>query len=123
MLYPLIGVRLHGWLDDLVALTYIAGAWLIGLEGVGLSLALFGAAVHFLLTRLTDYPQGTWRLIPFARHAYIELAEGIAILVGTLAWLPTAPVSTRIFLTLMGASQLIAFAFSDYGTGRAAAKP
>jgi hypothetical protein len=27
MIYPLIPVRLHGWLDDLVALTYLGGAY------------------------------------------------------------------------------------------------
>ena len=123
MWYPLIGVRLHGWLDDLVVATYIVGARVLGLSGTALTMALLAAAVHFLLTRFTDYPQGTWRVIRFSQHAYIELGEGIAVLLGTLLLLQTAPVTTRIFLTLMGASQLIAFAFSDYGQGRAAPKP
>jgi hypothetical protein len=29
VLYPLIGPRLHGWLDDLIALTYLAGILLL----------------------------------------------------------------------------------------------
>jgi hypothetical protein len=115
MLYPLIGQRLHGWLDDLVALIYVVGAWLLHLSGDALTLALAGATVHFLLTRFTNYPQGTWRLIRFSRHAYIELGEGIALLVGTWTLLPAAPLGTRIFLAVMGTGQLLAFAFSDYG--------
>ena len=123
MLYPLIGSRLHGWLDELVWLTYLVGAWLLGLSGAARTLALAGAAVHFLLTRLTDYPQGTWRVIPFGRHAYIELGEGLVVLAATWLLLPTGPLVTRIFLSLMGASQLVAFAFSDYGKTGPGPKP
>jgi hypothetical protein len=114
MLYPLIGPRLHGWLDDLVTLTYLLGAWSLHLSGLALTLALTGAGVHFLLTRFTDYPQGTWRVIRFSHHAYIELGEGIALLVATWTLLPAAPLAARIFLSVMGANQLGAFATSDY---------
>ncbi|HEY2901824.1 MAG TPA: hypothetical protein VGL59_14675 [Polyangia bacterium] len=115
MLYPLIGPRLHGWLDDLVSLLYIAGAFAVGLRGAALVVALAAAAVHFSLTRLTNYPQGTLKLIPFRVHAFIELGEGIAVLVATWLVLAHAPTLTRAFLTLMGASQFVAFGFSDYG--------
>lgn len=113
MLYPLIGARLHGWLDDAVVLTYLAGAYLLKLAGAALAIALSGALVHFVLTRVTDYPQGAVKLVPFRAHAYIELAEGLLVMAG--AWSIAAPSADRIFLTLMGASQLVAFSFSDYG--------
>lgn len=120
MFFPLLGPRLHGWLDDLVALSYLAGIWLLGLSGAAAAVGYAGAAAHFLLTRLTDYPQGTWRKIPFRAHAWIELAEGVLVLAAT--WLLVREVSGlgRAFLTVMGGSQFVAFAFSDYGyTGRA----
>jgi hypothetical protein len=113
MWLPLIGARLHGWLDDLVTLTYIVGAMLLGLRGAALLVALSGAAVHFLLTRLTDYPQGTFPVISFQQHAYIELCEGLAVLAGTLVLSSAAP-AQRLFLALLGLSQLVAFALSDY---------
>jgi hypothetical protein len=117
MLYPLIGARLHGWLDELVALTYLLGAWLLGLQGSARAAALAGAAVHFTLTRLTRYPQGTFKLIPFRTHAFIELGEGLALLAAALL-LTAPPTSTtaRLFLGFMGATQVGAFAFSDYTT-------
>ncbi len=114
MIYPLIGARLHGWLDDIVTLTYLAGAWLIGLHGLAIAVAIAGAAVHFLLTRLTDYPQGTIKLIPFRTHAFIELTEGIAVLAATWLLVGDATVGGRAFLTFMGLSQFVAFGFSDY---------
>jgi hypothetical protein len=115
MFFALIPPRLHGWLDDLVALTYLAGWWWLGLTGLAAAVAWAGAIAHFLLTRFTDYPQGTWKLIPFRTHAFIELGEGLLVLAAT--WLLVSQVSPagRAFLTFMGATQLVAFAFSDYG--------
>jgi hypothetical protein len=114
MLYPLIGARLHGWLDDLVVALYVLGAILIPLSGAALAVALAGAVVHFLLTRFTDYPHGTVRWIPFRTHAFVELGEGIAVIV-VLALVPALHARvTGTFLFLMGLSQLGAFAFSNY---------
>jgi|SRR4051812_44809297 hypothetical protein len=117
MLYPLIGPRLHGWLDDLVSLAYLVGAWLLHLRGAALAIAVGGAAVHFTLTRFTDYPQGTFRVLPFRKHAFIELGEGLAVLATTWLLAGDGPLVDRLFLSLMGASQGVAFAFSDYGPG------
>ena len=115
MLLPLIGPRLHGWLDDLVVLLYVLGALLVPLHGAALAVGLAGAAVHFLLTRFTNYPQGTFKVIPFRTHAFIELAEGIAVAVAALALLTSQPLAARGFLVAMGLSQLGAFSFSNYG--------
>jgi len=119
MIFPLIGARLHGWLDDLVVLIYVAGAFALGLHGAAFAIALGGAVVHFLLTRLTDYPQGTFKLIPFRAHAFIELGEGLAVLAASLAFAADRPPAQRLvdhlFLGAMGLSQLGAFALSDYG--------
>ncbi len=117
MLYPLIGARLHGWLDELVALTYLLGAWLLGLQGGARAAAVAGAAVHFTLTRLTRYPQGTFKLIPFRTHAFIELGEGLGLLAAALLLSPpVTPPAGRLFLGFMGLTQVGAFAFSDYAT-------
>jgi hypothetical protein len=121
MLYPLIGRRLHGWLDDLVALTYVAGMLLFGLTGLARVVVLAGAIVHFTLTRLTNYPQGTWKLIPFRTHAFIELAEGILVLAAAIFLLGDLALPARAFVALMGLSQFVAFAFSDYGAAPALA--
>jgi 4-hydroxybenzoate polyprenyltransferase len=115
MLFPLIPPRLHGWLDDLVVLVYLAGALLLHLSGAAAALAFGGAAFHCLLTRFTDYPQGTWKRIPFRTHAVIELGEGLLVLAGTAALATAAPLPGRLFLFGMGLSQLVAFGFSDYG--------
>ena len=115
MLFPLIGKRLHGWLDDLVVLIYLGGAFGLGFRGAALTIALGGAAIHFLLTRLTDYPQGTLKLIPFRTHAFVVLGEGLTVATATLVVASGHPPLHRLFLCAMGVSQFAAFALSDYG--------
>ncbi|HVU52268.1 MAG TPA: hypothetical protein VHL80_16355 [Polyangia bacterium] len=117
MLLPIIGARLHGWLDDVVVLVYLAGALALRLRGAALAVALAGAGFHFLLTRLTNYPQGTFKVIPFRAHAFLELGEGIAVIVVTWATARGVPLlssGASVFLLLMGVSQLGAFSFSRY---------
>jgi hypothetical protein len=112
VLYPLIGVRLHGWLDDLVVLVYLVGMYVLGMSGAALAIGSAGALAHFGLARCTRYPQGTWALISFRTHAFIELGEGLVVIVLALALVPSN--EARAFLAVMGALQLGAFAFSDY---------
>jgi hypothetical protein len=115
MLYPLIGRRLHGWLDDLVSLTYLAGMLLFSLGGLARVVVLLGAAAHFALTRVTNYPQGTWKLLRFRTHAFIELGEGALVLAAAIFLLGDLALPARAFVGLMGLSQFVAFGFSDYG--------
>jgi hypothetical protein len=114
VLFPLIGVRLHGWLDDFLVLLYALGIYFLGLRGAALSIGVFGAAVHFALARSTRYPQGRWGLVSFRTHAFIELAEGTLVLGAALLFVPSSEALARAFLMAMGASQFGAFALSDY---------
>jgi hypothetical protein len=119
MFFPIIGPRLHGWLDELVAISYIVGVLALRPSLLVMVVLLIGAAIHFTITRVTNYPQGTWKVISFRTHAFIELGEGIFVLIaGSLAAMD-APALTRVFVAVMGASQLGAFALSDYGPARA----
>lgn len=111
---PLIPARLHAFLDDLVVFAYLFGAWLFGLEGTAAIIAASGAALHFVLTRLTSYPAGPLKPLPFRIHAFVELGEGVAVLLATFTLLGAHPAPVRAFLAFMGASQFGAFAFSDY---------
>jgi hypothetical protein len=114
VLFPLIGVRLHGWLDDLVSLVYVLGLYVLGASGAPLAIGCAGAFVHFALTRCTRYPQGTWGLVSFRTHAFVELAEGALVLAGALLFVPASEPLVRAFLAVMGSLQFGAFALSDY---------
>ena len=115
MLFPIINARIHGWLDDLVVLTYVAGAVFFGLHGTAFTIALVGALIHFANARVTNYPQGTLSLISFRTHAFVELAEGVGVLAAAMMLTTDEATSLqRTFLALMGGSQFTAFSFSDY---------
>jgi hypothetical protein len=114
VLLPLIGARLHGWLDELVAILYVLGIYVLHLHGLALGVAIGAAIVHFSLARFTRYPQGTWGVISFRTHGFIELAEGLTVLAALWLVGGDAPLTTRAFLAIMGTSQLVAFSFSDY---------
>jgi hypothetical protein len=115
VLLPLISAKVHGFLDDAVVLGYLMGAYILGLTGRAMAIALVGAFVHFFITRFTDYPAGFVKLLSFRTHGFIELAEGVFVLVVTWTILPAeTPGKHLLFLTLLGVSQLVAFGFSDY---------
>ena len=105
MLFPLIPIRLHGWLDEFATLSYLAAAVALGFEGAALWLLVFAAAFHFANTRLTDYPQGHWRAYSLATHAKLEFIEGLGLLIA--AWFLRFETSEQqLTFVIFGASQL-----------------
>src|SRR5262249_47000195 len=105
------------------------GILIFGLHGGAFDIALAGAAVHFGLARCTRYPQGRYPYLSFRTHAFIELAEGAAVLAAALLWLPrvggdsseVAPAIAPAFVVVLGALQFGAFALCDYGWPKAEA--
>jgi hypothetical protein len=112
MIVRWIPVRLHGWLDEVATASYIGAAFFGGFEGLAFWFLLFGAALHFTNTRLTDYPQGQLALYPLATHAKIELGEGVFML-GAAALLPGLLLEQQLTLVVFGVSQVLAAIASD----------
>jgi len=101
-------------LDELVVLLYMFGIVALDMRGAALTIALSAGILHFALARFTDYPRGTIRRIPFRTHALLELAEGVLVLAATWALCGDERAAPHGYLTLMGVTQLGAFALSDY---------
>lgn len=124
MLLRLVPPRIHAFLDDGVILLYLMGSFIVGLRERAMAIALVGAAIHFFITRFTNYPAGTVKLLSFRTHGFIELFEGIFVLAATWLLLPgNAPGKHIAFLTFLGLLQIAAFAFSDYRWTPVAAVP
>jgi hypothetical protein len=111
-MYPLLPPRLHAWLDEGVLPTYAAVAVLLPLHGAALALLLYCGLQHFVVTRITRYPRGTWPLISFPVHARLDLLEGVLLLIGA-GLLSSEGGLTRILLATFGVLQVGAFALSD----------
>lgn len=120
MLFPFLPARLHGWLDEVATVSYLAVAFSFGFEGAGFWLLMAAALVHFANTRLTDYPQGQFPAYTLATHAKIELLEGLGLLAAA-ALVPLDTPMQRALVVVFGGSQLIAALSADTAWPRATA--
>ena len=108
-----LDARVHGVID-IVVVIFLLAPTVFGLGGSPAAIAYALAAVHLVLTLLTDFPMGIRKVVPFFVHGIIELAVGVLLVI-----LPTiegyAPGSpARRFYTLIGAAILVVWALTAY---------
>ncbi len=103
MLYPLLPARLHGWLDELASVSYLAAAFVFGFSGIGFAVLMAACLVHFTNTRLTDYPRGHLKKYPLRVHAAIELGEGALVFASAFVVAALTGVQVTVLCVLGGA--------------------
>jgi hypothetical protein len=110
----ILSARVHGVLDLVTVLFLVLGAIVSGLGGAPLAIALTLAAVHLLLTLLTDFPMGVVKRIPFFVHGIVELVVGIGLLLlpSFAGYGPGSP--ARRFYLAMGGLILVVWALTAY---------
>jgi hypothetical protein len=106
-----VPLRVHGMLDDTAWPSYLLVWWLLDVQGHAASALFAAAALHFVNTRVTDYPQGQLKLWSFGTHRRVEFAEGLAVIAAGLLLAETPMQSTVIAAT--GALQVIAGIVTD----------
>ena len=72
----IINAKMHGYLDYLVVLVFLAAPTLLHLSMVPATVAYVLAGVHLALTLLTDFPLGLIKVVPLKVHGIIELIVG-----------------------------------------------
>lgn len=104
----------HGILDLLTVAVLVLGPIVVGLGGAPAAIAFALAAVHLILTLLTDFPMGASKKIPFFVHGIIELIVGIGLLIlpSFAGYGPGSP--ARRFYLAMGAVILVVWALTAY---------
>jgi hypothetical protein len=110
----ILSPRIHGVIDLITVAVLVLGSIVVGLGGSPLAIALTLAAVHLLMTLLTDFPMGVWKRIPFFVHGIVELVVGIGLLIlpSYAGYSPGSP--ARRFYLAMGAVILIVWALTAY---------
>ncbi|HEV8611328.1 MAG TPA: hypothetical protein VGS98_14830 [Thermoanaerobaculia bacterium] len=110
----ILSPRVHGVIDFITVAVLVLGSIVVGLGGSPLAIALTLAAVHLLMTLLTDFPMGVWKRIPFFVHGIVELVVGIGLLVlpSFAGYGPGSP--ARRFYLAMGAVILVVWALTAY---------
>jgi len=73
---PLLPLRVHAWLDEAILPLYLVLAAALGIRGPLLAVLIYAGVQHFVVTRTTDYPRGTWKWLPLRVQLLAELGEG-----------------------------------------------
>ena len=103
--------RVHGYLDYLMVVVFLAAPSLLGLSGGTAALSFVLAVVHLAMTFVTAFPMGFARVVPLALHGLVEVGVGVALsLIGLFAFGGVA----QIFYMLVGLVIVLVWLLTDY---------
>jgi hypothetical protein len=91
----LVTPMIHGYLDYLTVVVFLAAPKLVGFEGLPALLSWTLAGVHLALTLATKFPLGWRPWLPFWIHGWIERIVGPALVL--IAFLPVFSSSSSAF--------------------------
>ena len=75
----IISSKVHGILDYITVIVFAIAPAVLDLTGIPMALSYTLAIVHLLMTLLTDFSMGYFKLIPLKFHGWVEFAVGIII--------------------------------------------
>lgn len=109
-----IGAWSHGIIDYLSVIFLAIAPSVIGFTGRQATYCYVIAGVHLVLTLVTRYPLGAFKIVGFPMHGAIECAAGVLIVI--LPWLANFERGTlsRNFFVAFGLLILVIFALTDY---------
>lgn len=76
----IISSKVHGILDYLTVIFLIAAPTLFNMEGTLCKFTYALAGIHFLLTALTNFEPGIFKVIPFRIHGLIEVIVSVTLI-------------------------------------------
>ena len=109
-----ISARTHGVLDYVTVIGFALAPSVLGLDGLPKWICYALAAIHLLLTLLTNFPLGAAKRIPFTLHGLIELLVSIALVF--LPWVLGFADQTmaRYFFVAAGGTIFVVWALTEY---------
>lgn len=110
----IISPPIHGYLDYVTVVVFLLAPTLIGLAGIPAILAYALAAVHLLMTLVTDFSFGVAKLIPLAIHGWVERVVGPLLVL--MSFIPGFVTDTpaQIFYLLIGVVIILVGLLTDY---------
>jgi hypothetical protein len=112
----LLSPRIHATVDYLSVLLLILAPTLFGLNAIAGTGAYALAAIHLVMTLLTDFPGGVMKLVPLRVHGMVEIVVGVLLVLAPLV-IPAATalgMTGRIFFIAFGALLVVVWAITDY---------
>ena len=118
--FKFLSDAIHGVLDYGVVVIFALAPTLLAISGSSAVVCYFLAAVHLVITILSDMPFGVKKLIPMAWHGHLELVVSLALVVAPWVFSDLLA-SGQLFFTLIGAVIFFVWASSNYGDKKSAA--
>lgn len=105
---------IHGALDYVTVLCLLFSPSLFDMQGTGSIFTYVLAIVHLILTLLTDFPAGVFKIISLKIHGLIEIIVSIA-LIGVAVWFRSSGDNISFYYYLIFAGILFfVWSISDY---------
>ena len=112
----------HGILDYLTVAIFAMAPSILGLTGFAALVSYALAAIHLVMTLLTNMPLGVLKIIPMRLHALVEMLVGPVLVLAALV-LPTILGDKREFFLVMGLVISAVWLLSSYGRSAVARQP
>jgi len=107
-----ISPTMHGYLDYVTVVIFLAAPSLIGLTGLARTFAYALAGIHLAITLATDFPLGAAKLLPFTIHGWVERVVGPVLILLPFGLSFDAP--ARSFYVFIGIIIIIVGLLTDY---------
>ena len=111
----ILSPRIHGYLDYVVVITFLAAPTLLGLSGIPAVISYALSIIHLAVTLLTDFPLGIIKAIPLKLHSTIEFLVSFTLI--ALPWLlgfASVIPARNFYIVVAGVVIFIAWLVTDY---------
>lgn len=106
--------RAHGIFDYAIVAIFLNAPMVFGFSGAPASTLYWLAGIHVLVTGITAFAYGMFKVIPFRIHRVIDLAVGLFLIAGPWLFGFSANAGARNFFLVMGIVSFAVVALTDY---------
>ncbi len=118
----IISSKVHGILDYLTVIFLFAAPTLFKMDGTLCTFTYALAGIHLLLTALTNFEPGIFKVIPFKIHGLIELIVAV-VLIAVAFWFNSNGSKLGLYFYLgLAIVILIVFFLTDFKGSQTSAK-
>lgn len=113
-----INSKVHGFLDYVVVFFLLASPYFFELPATTSIFTYILAGIHFVLTILTNFELGLFKLIPFELHGIIEVVVSLILVITAFLLGMVDNSLARNFYLVMALVVFLTWKFTDYNSVR-----
>ncbi|MFA6273885.1 MAG: hypothetical protein WC662_01880 [Candidatus Paceibacterota bacterium] len=112
----IINSKIHGFLDYVVVVFLLVSPHLFSLPAATSLFTYILAGVHFVLTVLTNFELGLFRIVPFEIHGSVEVVVSILLVIAAFVLGVVDNSLARNFYLGVALVVFITWLFTDYSS-------